>query len=60
MSPGERLKKYEECTFDEVIMKIKHGVIKSGKYSHLIKIDKDAKLPKKGVLFKDGSDAESS
>lgn len=58
--PGERLKTYRESNFDEVILKIKYGVIKAGRFSHLVKVDKNIKVPRKGVLFDERSDSKSS
>lgn len=54
MSPAERLKKYEDVELDRVMLLIKRGEIKTGKYSHLVKIDKD-KIVKGKEFFNNGS-----
>jgi hypothetical protein len=48
-----RLDKYEGRNFDEIMLLIKQGIIKCGKYSHLVKVDKNVKLGKE--LFSDGN-----
>lgn len=47
----ERFEKYKEDDFDAIILRIKSGAIKSGRYAHLVKIDK--KLKMKGKVFFD-------
>lgn len=51
----KRLKKYESEPFDIVLNLMKRGEIKPGRYSHLVKIDKDQDLSKEKELFKDGT-----
>lgn len=50
-----RYQKYQQdgLTFDELLLKIKQGVIKCGRYSHLVKIDNNYKIKGK-ELFNDG------
>jgi hypothetical protein len=43
----ERFEEYRDTELDVIILKIRNGTIKSGKYSHIIKIDKDPKVFKK-------------
>lgn len=50
----KRLKKYESEPFDIVLSLIRRGEIKPGRYSHLVKIDKDKDYSKEKELFKDG------
>ena len=40
MTAIERLKKYEDVELDRVILLIRSGEIKAGKYSKLVKVDK--------------------
>jgi hypothetical protein len=54
----ERLQKYKTESLDSILLDIKKGNIKSGKYSHLVKIDKDQKI-KEGKLFKDEKESDS-
>lgn len=51
----ERYDQYKEDDFDNVLLYIKIGKIKSGRYAHLVKIDKDKKMNGK-ELFADGKD----
>lgn len=51
MDGAERLIAYEREDFDAIIMKIKNGTIKCGRYAHKVKL-KDIKLGKE--LFTDG------
>lgn len=55
----ERYDQYKEDDFDNVLLFIKIGKIKSGRYAHLVKIDKDKKMNGK-ELFADGKDQNSS
>jgi len=48
----KRFKKYRDENFDHILLKMKSGEIKCGKYSHLVKIDKSMKF-KDGELFKE-------
>lgn len=47
----ERYEKYKEDDFDAIMLRIKSGAIKSGRYAHLVKIDKNKKM--KGKVFFD-------
>lgn len=49
----DRLLQYKDDDFDRIIMYIKKGSIKCGRYSHLVKVDKKAKIEGK-ELFADG------
>lgn len=55
MQCKDRYEEYKDEYFDVVIMKIKRGDIKCGRYSHLVKIDKNKKYDGK-ELFKNGKD----
>ena len=55
MQAVRRLKKYESEPFDLVLSLVRRGEIKPGRYSHLVKIDKDEDFTKEKELFKDGS-----
>lgn len=48
----DRLEKYKEEDFDTVILLIRNGTIKCGKYSHLVKVKKN-KIMKGKEFFKD-------
>ena len=54
MQAVKRLKEHESDPFDLVLSLIRRGEIKPGRYSHLVKIDKDEDYSKKKELFKDG------
>lgn len=55
-----RYDKYKDESFDIIMLKIKTGVIKCGKYSHLVKVDpKDESILKEKELFTDGQDNPS-
>lgn len=49
-----RLTEYKDEDFDYIILKIKKGDIKCGKYAHLVKIDKSIKSDDRKELFTDG------
>lgn len=49
----DRYQEYKDEYFDTILLKIKKGDIKCGKYSHLVKIDKDKDYSGK-ELFKNG------
>ncbi|MCM1215410.1 MAG: hypothetical protein NC548_12930 [Lachnospiraceae bacterium] len=51
----ERYEKYKDEDFDKIIVLIKRGTIKCGRYAHLVKID-DGKVMKGKEFFKDGKD----
>ena len=46
MNPIDRFEEYRDTELDAVILAIRNGEIKAGKYSHLIKIDKHPKVKK--------------
>lgn len=50
----DRYEKYKDEYLDVIIMGIKKGTIKSGKYAHLVKVDKH-KIIKDKELFTNGS-----
>lgn len=52
MDAVERLKEYISVDFDTIMMKIKNGTIKCGKYAKRIKVSNNDKLGKE--LFTDG------
>lgn len=41
MKCTERLDKYKEDDFDRIMLLIKNGTIKCGKYSHLVKVNEN-------------------
>lgn len=53
-----RYEKYRDENFDTVMMLIKNGTIKCGRYAHLVKIDKNKKMEGK-EFFNNGSDSKS-
>lgn len=53
----ERLEQYIHEDFDVVILLIKNGTIKSGKYAHLVKIKNNKKIKGK-EFFKDAKNRE--
>lgn len=57
MNPGERYMQYKDDYFDTVLLKIRKGYIKCGKYAHMVKIDKNKKYNGK-ELFNDGKDKD--
>ena len=46
----KRYKRYQDEDFDRVLLYIKDGTIKCGKYSDIVKVEEFTKL-KGGVLF---------
>lgn len=50
-----RLEEYKDEDFDAIILKIKKGDIKCGKYAHLVKIDKTKKYGNRKELFRNGN-----
>lgn len=58
MSPAERVHTYYRDYLDTLILKIKRGDIKCGKYANRVKIDKNFDTGGK-ELFKDGSTSDS-
>lgn len=53
-----RFEKYRNEDFDKILIDIRNGNIKSGKYAHLVKIDENKKL-NEGKLFSDGKSSKS-
>ena len=53
----ERYDAYKDADFDTILLKIKNGSIKSGRYAHLVKMDKNFKLKGK-EFFKDGNNKD--
>lgn len=54
MFAEERYQKFKDSDFDVILLKIKKGEIKCGKYANLVKIDNDSKVELKGELFSNG------
>jgi len=54
MQCKDRLEEYKDEFFDTILLKIKRGDIKCGRYADLVKIDKNKKYDGK-ELFKDDS-----
>lgn len=50
----ERFKEYEDEDLDRIILLIRNGTIKAGRYSHLVKVDN--KKMKGKVFFKNGKE----
>ena len=57
MKSIDRYVEFREDDLDYILLKIKNGDIKAGKYSDLIKIDKNVKM-KKGWFFEDEHKSE--
>lgn len=53
MNAFDRYSHYKEESFDRVILLIRNGTIKCGKYANCVKIDKNPKIKGK-EFFKDG------
>ena len=53
MQQYDRYEEYKSDYFDTVLLKIKRGDIKCGRYAHLVKIDKNKKYDGK-ELFTNG------
>lgn len=49
----DRFEKYKDEPFDLLILKIKTGEIKSGRYANLVKIKKDVKMKGKEFFNED-------
>ena len=49
MNIRDRLTEYSNDDFDRMILHIKNGRLRAGKYSHLVKVDENKKL--KGTKF---------
>ena len=53
-----RFQQYRNDDFDQILIKIRNGTIKSGRYAHHVKVDGDKKLIE-GKLFADGKSSET-
>jgi len=53
-----RFEKYRGDDLDGIILSIKNGTIKVGKYSHLVKVDGNKVIDRK-ELFADGKNSKS-
>jgi hypothetical protein len=53
-----RFDKYRREDLDKILIDIRNGTIKCGKYAHLVKIDKSKKV-NEGELFSDGKSSKS-
>lgn len=51
----DRFQQYKDENFDRIMLMIRNGTIKAGKYSHLVKINEN-KIIKGKELFKNESD----
>lgn len=54
----ERYEQFKEDDFDSIILSIRNGKIKSGRYAHLVKVDKSEKVDGK-ELFTNGEDHDN-
>lgn len=54
----DRFTKYRDDELDRILINIRNGNIKSGKYAHLIKIDENTKIKSK-ELFGDEKSSNS-
>lgn len=52
----DRLLQYKDEDFDRIILYIKKGNIKCGRYSHLVKVDKKASKIRKELFGDEKSD----
>lgn len=59
MESVDRLKEHIDDPFDKLILWIRTGTIKSGRLSHLVKIDKNKQMKGK-VFFDDGEETDDS
>jgi len=48
----DRFEKYRDDDFDRILLLIRNGTVKTGKYAHLVKVDED-KIIKGRELFDD-------
>lgn len=60
MKSIDRYQKYKEEDFDTIILKIRSGEIKSGRYSRLVKIDKNKKFSDNRKEYFNGSENSKS
>lgn len=51
MKAIERYEKYKNEDFDAIILKIRNGTIKCGRYAHLVKVDKNSNNMNRKELF---------
>ena len=54
----DRFQKYRKEDMDKILLDIRNGNIKCGKYAHLVKIDENKPL-KEGRLFDNGKSSEA-
>ena len=54
-----RYEKYKDESLDTIILKIRSGSIKCGRYAHLVKIKDDKKILKGKEFFADGESENS-
>lgn len=50
MTKKELFKKYQDREFDKVLLAIKRGRIKTGKYSGMVKVSEHAKINRKEMF----------
>jgi len=55
----DRYEEYKDTSLDSIISQIKTGRIKCGRYSHLVKIDKNVKMSGKEFLTNGKDDSKS-
>lgn len=53
----DRYEQYKDEDFDKIMLDIRKGNIKSGRYSHLVKVDKK-KIIKDKELFTNGKESD--
>lgn len=58
MKAIERFKHYRDVELDKILIDIRNGTIKCGRYAHLVKVDPDKKIKGK-VLFKNEKSSDS-
>lgn len=46
----ERYHKYKDDDFDAIMLRIRNGSIKCGRYAHLVKVDKNANIDRKELF----------
>jgi hypothetical protein len=54
MKALSRFEEYRDTELDVIILKIRNGTIKSGKFINIIKVDKNPKVWKELVINEDG------
>lgn len=58
MNGVKRFEKFRDNDFDHVMLLIKNGTIKCGRYAHRVKVDEKKKIPKE--VFSNGRTENSS